>query len=168
MPMGLREVAKDRPKTTTAVVGSVLVLCVIWCVYNLLPEGTSNIDKAFYTDDDGKTYFTDSSALVPPFDHGGKVAVRAQVFTCSDRNTPFVGYVERYTPEIKRKLDESASAVKAGKPPMMTMGSPAASGGLEFKKPGETKWLSASNLDAKQKLFKSLCPSGAAVDSVLP
>ena len=40
--------------------------------------------SAFYTTDDGATLFTDGADRLPPFDHDGKAAVMAAVFSCDN------------------------------------------------------------------------------------
>ena len=167
--MGLRDAMDKKPMTTVAVVCGIIVLCLCWIVYNFLPDHPAVLDKAFYSDDDGKTWFVDSKALVPPFDHDGKQAVRVMMFTCGDTKKQFVGYLERYKPEMKQRLDASAAAVAAGKLPTVSASEIATSfSATEFKKPGDANWTSGSNLKAKQKLFNGLCPSSNDVDTVVP
>ncbi len=69
--------------------------------------------QAYYSVDDGQTFFADDINLVPPFEKDGKMAVRAHVFTCDGGKTPFVAYLERYTPEAKGKIE----AMKEGADP---------------------------------------------------
>jgi hypothetical protein len=101
--------------------------------------------QIYYTIDEGKTLFTDSAELLPPFEHKGKPAVRACVYECSGKQ--FVGYLERFTDEAKRMIKELDDAVKNAKPG----GHPPANlqqlanarrFGREVKRPGDSNWVS--------------------------
>jgi hypothetical protein len=52
---------------------------------------------AFYTEDNGKSFFKDDINKLSPFDHNGKQAYRCDVFQ-TDGGKQFVGLVYRYTP----------------------------------------------------------------------
>jgi hypothetical protein len=54
---------------------------VIWWEARPAPKEEA-VTRAFYTTDDGKTWFTDDAERLPPFDHGGKQAVRLYLFSC--------------------------------------------------------------------------------------
>ncbi len=43
-----------------------------------------SVQGVLYSDDDGKTWFADSVYRVAPFDHNGKTAVAAQIYTYED------------------------------------------------------------------------------------
>jgi hypothetical protein len=62
--------------------------------------------KAYYTVDDGQTWFADAMPpeKLPPFTLDGKEAVRAHVYQYGDRGKPFVLYLEKYTPEARNRL----------------------------------------------------------------
>jgi hypothetical protein len=76
-----------------------------------VPAGAT---RAFYTDDNGKTFFKDDVNKVSPFDHNGKQAYRADVFQDVD-GKQFVGLVYRYTPAGRREI-ENFMAKKAKDP----------------------------------------------------
>lgn len=167
--MSVREAIEKKPAVTAAAVGGVVVAAVVWSIYVLRPDSGSAPNKAYYSDDDGKTTFVDSIDRVPPFDHNGKTAVRALVYTIDDHRTSFVGCLERYTPEAARRLNASHDAVAAGKPATADPASPAfAIEGTEFKKPGDPKWLPGRDLQARQNLLNGVAPAGQTLDSVLP
>src|SRR6516225_9036515 len=69
-------------------------------------------DRAFFTVDDGNTWFANDAAKIPPFDKDGKQAVRAFVYRCAD-GTTFVNHVQRYKPEAKRVLEVQAKRTNA-------------------------------------------------------
>jgi hypothetical protein len=58
---------------------------------------------AFYTDDNGKTFFKDDVRKIVPFDHKGKQAYRADVFQGSD-GKQFVGLIYRHTDSGRKEL----------------------------------------------------------------
>lgn len=115
-------------------------------------------EKAFFTVDDGKTWFVDSSSHIPPFDHQGKVAVRAYLFYCDSDGKPFVGWLVRYTAPMKQRLERAiaarADAVARGETPA-PMFDPTP--GLEAKKPGTDEWVHGADA---QRLMVATCPDG--------
>jgi hypothetical protein len=60
--------------------------------------------SAFYTDDDGKSFFTDNSNKMVPFDHDGKQAYRADVFQGAD-GKQFVGLIYRHTDSGRQAIE---------------------------------------------------------------
>jgi hypothetical protein len=80
--------------------------------------GITVSDSAFYTDDNGKTFFKDERYKVVPFDHNGKQAYRADVFQCRD-GKQFVGLMYRHNAVGRKAMEkhkghESQSASMAG------------------------------------------------------
>jgi hypothetical protein len=114
-------------------------------------------NAAWYTTDDGKTWFADDSKLLPPFDHGGKPAYRAYVFTCDGGKTRFVAFMSRYTPEAQRKMEEQR---RSKEPPELGVIDRIMTSGTEVKRPGEDKWVRASNPLAAD-VRKPKCPDGS-------
>jgi hypothetical protein len=85
--------------------GIMFILAIAIATTYFLTHGTRiNSYVTFYSDDDGKTYYRDSIYNLPPYEHDGKVANRAVVFT--DGSQTFVGYLERYTPDTRKKLQD--------------------------------------------------------------
>jgi hypothetical protein len=60
---------------------------------------------AYYSVDDGKSYFEDSNTKIPPFDYGGKQAYRVHVFSCDGGKTTWVSHLESWKPEARAKLE---------------------------------------------------------------
>ena len=108
--------------------------------------------KSFYTCDDGATLFEDMASLVPPFDHDGKPAVRAYVFSCDRGRNRWVQYVEKYTDLAKQQVEGKAPVADGGPGPM---------DGLLIKKPGATEWVHPSDPSAKA-LMNAKCPDASA------
>lgn len=119
------------------------------------PSGTTvTAGDGFFSDDDGKTFFTASSDLLPPFGRGDRQAVAARVFSCAGK-PPFVGYLERYTDAGKVRAKELQDQRAAGK------GAPGSDevllANMELKRPGETTWIKASDPRASA-MRKVVCP----------
>jgi hypothetical protein len=84
--------------------------------------------KAFFTVDDGKTFF-EAPAQVPPFTHRGREAVRAVVYSCDGGKTQFVAYLLRHPPDERAAAE--AILKRGGRMPPG-----------EVKRPGEAEWAS--------------------------
>jgi hypothetical protein len=77
--------------------------------------------EAWYYDTKTKEYFKDVTTKVAPFNNDkGNESVRAHFFTCGDctdevgengaSNKRFIGYYEKYTPEVKAKIEEKSDS----------------------------------------------------------
>ena len=82
--------------------------------------------QAFYTTDDGATYFVDDANREPPFDHNGQPAVRAHVFTCGKGAHKWVQYLEKFS---------GKSSTPSGNSNMPQVRE------VVVKKPGSTDWV---------------------------
>jgi len=103
--------------------------------------------QAFYSVDDGNSFFAAPADLVPPFQWEGKTACRAAVFTCDGGKTTFVGYLERYPAGAKKQLDAAQQALKAGGKGAGP--APMAASSVEVKKPGASnKWVARHSREA--------------------
>lgn len=157
--MGIRETLNKNPAITTAATAAIVVAAIGVIVWQLMgssgPSVSSGTAKMYFSDDDGVTYFADDAKKIPPFDHNGKEAVRAQVFDCGD-GKPFVGLLQRYTKEAKAKLEKSQS----GKPGETIMEDLEITG-LEIKKPktGDKGWVRQTDPRAG-KTSSVTCPDG--------
>lgn len=165
--MGVREKINQHPRVTVAVWVTLLSACAVAIAYNIreMTPRRADVPGAFYTTDDGKTLFPAPSDRLPPFDEAGKQAVRAQVFRC-EHAEPFVGYLERYTPEALRIITEveyAAKHAKPGDPPPKNLAAApnAQRNGRQVKKPGEREWVDVSSPEGS-RLTKVACPKGGA------
>ena len=170
---GLREIINE--KKTIAFGAAILMIAGagLYLAYMQRPQLRPNGDKAFYTVDDGQTWFIDSIYKTPPFDHNGKVAVRAMVYSYDNGHQMFCPAVERYTSDTKTTLDNAiAQAVRDGKPltSISVFNSPETMDGMEVKLSGSgNEWISRSDKDKAAKVLSSVkAPDGSAVDSVIP
>ena len=139
--MGLRETLNQNPAITTgATIGLIVVILavIIWQSVGGGGPGTpSSTPKAFYSIDDGKSWFADDASKIPPFDKGGKQAVKAMVFSCNGKQ--FVAWLQRYTPEAKQKI-ETAMKSGGGKPDFGRIDTVQMTG-VEVKAPGGKDWV---------------------------
>jgi hypothetical protein len=147
--MGIREWL-NRNQAVATVVVLVLVLAAVglagYQYFSNRRTISTKLPDAYFTIDDGKTYFTASTSNVPPFDHEGKPAVRAYVFDCNGKK--FVGYLERYKPDARQaKLDKKAT------PATQIYG-------RELKRPGETTWVNSGDQAAVAKVIEVPTPPG--------
>jgi hypothetical protein len=151
LSIGIRQRMNEHPRVTAVVIG-VIVIASIGAVVMQVRAGrhsiTTRLPDAFFTVDDGQTFFTAGGDNVPPFDYQGKVAVHAVVFECSGRR--FVGYLERYTPEAHKQMIEGKAT------PVTQMY------GRELKRPEERTWVKSGDLKAVAKVIDVQCPDGAA------
>ena len=163
--MGIRQKINENPGATTAVTAGIVVLAILFIIWQACGDSTSGVvsTKSFYTTDDGKTYFPDDSTNVPPYQKNGKLAVRAQVFTCDGGKTKFVGYLEMYAPQDKAMLEQMAQATKnkgAGPPPAYL----GYAGQAMVKRPGDppNAWvpLSPATTTVYQQIVQPKCPGG--------
>lgn len=153
------------------IAGAILVvagIAIIWMDMRP-PKTTYERSESFFTVDDGKTWFADDAKNIPPYDKNGQQAVCAHVYRAAD-GTKFVNYLERFTPEAKQALE----ALRNPDPNQHVRGDPAAArsaflDGREVKRPGDSKWVSCSDMAAALKVMSIRCPDGSnKADAVQP
>jgi hypothetical protein len=96
---------------------------------------------AFYSDDDGKSYFSDTIFHFPPYERDGRTVYAAMVYSSGSGN--FVGILARYKPETKKLLEDAYAKTQSGEMAMPDFKELLASqsrSGFEFKVPGSDKW----------------------------
>ncbi len=166
--MGIRESLNKSPAVTTGVTIGIIVVALVFILYQTFggggaATGGGAMDKAFFTVDNGKTWFADDINKLPPFDHEGKQAVRVYVFTCDGGKTKFAAYVERYTEAAKREIEKARANPQGGG--MMGMESISYTG-REVKKAGsEGPWLKAMDPRASDAMSIN-CPDGQSMENL--
>lgn len=142
--MGVRE-ALNQGKTGVVAAVVMIAAALAVAIYYLKPAHRANGELAYYTDDDGQTYFEDSAAKFPPFDHDGKTANQAEVFENS-KGLRYVAYQRRYLPDIKKKLEQKYADDVAQNHPELIYSQAAAFdiSGVEIKLRGSSKWVPQS------------------------
>jgi hypothetical protein len=175
MSIYFRQLIQKYQKITTAGTITVILLALVFIVTQI--KGMSSPGEralyAYFSADDGATWFADDITKVPPFTKDGKEVVRAYVFRCGG-GKPFIGYLMRFTPEAKKSIDTAMAkgATSGSMPPdlnkMMTEIMPF---GGEVKKPSSGKWaLATRDPEAYSEVMKFGCPGGNMKDleMVLP
>jgi len=172
---GLREMMNQNPLVVIGIAAAIVLLAVVWSAMALFgggggSSGGGDFSRAYFTTDDGATYFEDDVNKLPPFDKDGKPAVRAHVFTCNGGRDKFIGYIERLQPEAKTKIDtlskdpKSMENMMSRNAIMMT--------GLEAKKPRDpaAKWISPTKGPEFAMVTNVVCPDGKGTDleAVIP
>jgi hypothetical protein len=160
--MNLPEWLKDKPLRAAAIIGGLLLVGLLIIGFQLRGAGASadTRTRAFFSIDDGKTWFADDASKLPPFQKDGKQAVLARVYRCSN-GTEFVNYLERFKPDAKQALENAAAGDPTGKSkPDQNAIRNAYSGGREIKRPGGSNWIASSNYREASQVMAVKCPNG--------
>lgn len=152
---GVRDTLNQRPALAAGLMVGFIALAAVFWFYTRDRSHTA-ATEAFYSDDDGKTYFVDDFQKLAPFDRNGKVALRAYVFRCGTE-APFVGYLARYPEATKAKI---ADLRKRPTDPaaQAELGQLIAS--AEVRKPGQTNWVAAGSNDGEAITAAPQCKDG--------
>jgi hypothetical protein len=107
---------------------------------------------AYFTVDDGKSWFTADAESLPPFDYKGQKAVKAHVYTCDEGKTRFVGWLQKLPEDALREavakgpVDDDVIAMRAG---------------WMAKRPGDADWVNSKSDPHKYaEIIKVTCPGG--------
>ena len=103
---------------------------VLWSTFG--GSSVARGERAFYSVDDGATWFEEKTGQPVPFVYKGKEAVIAQVF--DGKNGKFVGYLQRTPAEGAAMLEK----VKKKEAPPQALARVAL---IEIKPPGGKRWL---------------------------
>ena len=176
--MGLRDKLQQKPGVAAGVAICALLFAAIVIYHQTLgqPHRSARLlNSAFYSDDDGKTWFVDDDTKLPPFVHDGKVAVRAAVYRDANGKL-FVAYLQKFS---DAQLKEIQAAIQAHPEEADHW----RQSRMEVKKPGDTNWLSWGSFKepkkaaAYQQAITPLSPDGSSnvslvspadADAVLP
>jgi hypothetical protein len=162
--VGVRETLNKKKGVAMTAAAVVLCASVALIAWESIGGGQKKITKAYYTVDDGKTWFADDADKIPPFDHNGQQACRVEVFKSAD-GKEFVGIIERYTDAVRDRLVELRA-----KPPaeqnQIEIGV-VANAGFEVKRPGDTNWV-ARNSRQGVAMMDVEAPDGGPVQGVIP
>lgn len=165
--MRFRELIKGRQSAAVALAVFMTAGAAVAIYLQARDSGSSGPGNAYFSTDDGKTYFTDSATKLPPFDRDGKPAYRAHVFECGGKRV--VGYLSRYRPEAIAALEEAAAARGTGKPPRNAAALAAVGTyGLEIKRPGAPAWANQADPRAATMIRVFRCPDGSTPGEVDP
>ena len=115
--------------------------------------------EAFYTTDDGATEFADDINKAAPFDHNGKLAVLAFVFTADGGKHHWVQYLQKYSDEAKAQ----AEALKSSKDSGAAMAMEPMGDRLYVKRPSAGEWVKMSD-PKSDKIITPVAPPGMGTD----
>jgi hypothetical protein len=158
--VGIRQTLNENPAITAGATGAIIVLAIIFIIVEMHgPRRTVGAPgKLFFTDDDGKTWFTDTATKIPPYtDDKGKEAVLCYVYKCGQNGQEFVGYMLKYTPEGQDRMQKALGPPNG---PMMDI-PPTAFTDTVVKKPGDPDWVNRTQGgDTYNNVMKITCPDG--------
>lgn len=158
--MGVRESLNKRPRIAGGV--AIVLLAIAVGAFALSLRGPANATKAYFSSDDGKTFFVDDTTKMVPFDHNGASAYRAVVYKCGNGD-PFVSYLIRYSDAAKTKIAQLASDPGAVGEITQVKAS-----GTEVKKPGESQWVAVGSQKGEQISQHPSCPDGGRATGISP
>ena len=144
-----------------------LGLAAVIVAFNSWPEKKFSQDLAYFSDDNGKTWYTDSIDLIPPYQHNGKEADGAVIYSYAGGSKQFCGYLFRFPEKIKQQI-ENAAAPGSGKTPHGIAYGTEIGGSREVESPGSTGHWAAMGTPAAGTITKITAPDGSDLDSVLP
>jgi hypothetical protein len=150
--MGLRQTIQNRSGVVVLIAGLAIAISVISLVIQASGVHRTPTTKAFFSSDDGKTWFKDDGTKAFPFQHDGNPAYRAQIFRCGQ--TEFCGYLESLPENVKEGID----AVSDGLARAAALQS--ASDQILVKKPRGTAWINSGGKDYAS-ITTPLCPDGS-------
>jgi hypothetical protein len=158
--MGIRETLNRQGKPVTAFVVLALLICIAWIFYSK-PDGSDPFEggSAFFSVDDGKTFFEADASNIPPFMHEGREAVQALVYSNDGGKTQFVGYLMRFTPSGVEYLRESRARAAASKKPTLPGLNTELQANTEVKRPGEKAWVRLSDIPRAAAVMTVHSPS---------
>src|SRR5439155_4684546 len=107
--VGVRQLLNQKPAVAAAVAGGAIIVTVAiaWAVWPGRGGDGDARDRpaqAFFSSDDGKSWFPDDARKVAPFQKDGKEVLRAYVYKCADGKL-FVACLARFTPRAKSELE---------------------------------------------------------------
>ena len=168
--MGVIEEMRKKPWLKYAVMGAV-VLAIGINAYHLWPEKKLSQTLAYFSDDDGKTWYADNRDNIPPYDHNGKQAVRAIVFSYANGSKQFCGYLLRYSPAVRKSIMDAVAAGAAHPPALSPY---AIAYGMNFVTTSEVKaagssepWVPSTS-DKGRTVMSVKSPDSSELDSVVP
>jgi hypothetical protein len=165
--MAVRDMLKTKPYAGMIAAVALLGVSGYLTLAFIRDYTSSGPGTAYFSDDDGKTFFSGDIMELPPFERGGKTVVRAHVFECS--GVRVVGYLSRYTTEALAAFEEAKKFKGTNKPPPnLDVIMNAGTRGTQVKRPGEAKWTGWENQEQVARLRGFLCPDGSSPQEVDP
>ena len=175
--VGVRERLNQNRVMAAALAGAVILgvaAVVTWRVWPsaaAIAASSGSTGKAFFSVDDGQTWFAADASNIPPFQHDGKTAYRVRVFQVAGGGKPFVSHLERFSPEEKQRIEDLMKrAAGNGQPPDVF--GVALVQRMEVKRPGDSRWVRWTPQTSEQfkQTIQPRAPDGtsAGLQPVLP
>jgi hypothetical protein len=165
--MDIRRTLQQKPIFGIGIAVLMVLMATAILARTYWPEKKPNLSLVYYTDDDGATWFADSAFLVPPFDHNGKTAVVAEVYSYDKGSKKFCAYEAKYTAKAKKRLEAAlAEAQKNNQPPAsvsLYRDRTFMSEGMLVKQPGSGNWVSMAD-PGSNSICSIHAPDDTAVD----
>ena len=120
--MSVRQALERHQKIVVAVICTVIVGSIAAIYAQVRPAPHPNVHLAYYSDDDGQSWFEDQVFKITPFDHNGHEAVGAMLYSTNGKN--YVAYLTRFSKkgqDIYARMQASAGSAAgsiAGLSPM--------------------------------------------------
>ena len=160
--MEIRDSLNSNKRVGYGVAAGIFIIAIGLIAFQLSGGSTPRAGdaSAFYTEDNGKTFFRDGLLKVSPFDHGGKQAYLCEVYKCHD-GKQFVGLMYRHN-AAGRKAIEGSSRLDASFMSGLEVQ------GTEVKRIGGADNAWKPNTDPEVTRAAIKCPSGGAAELVAP
>jgi hypothetical protein len=170
--MGVRKKLTENKKFGTGVAAALLIIALGVITFQLhWARGSAGAASrnAFYTDDNGQTFFKDDANKIIPFDHHGKQAYRADVFEGPD-GRQFVGLIYRHTSTGRFEMQDYINRKVAARDDDGTIRQGIEYRGTEIKRAGAADKAWTPNDETKNEQLRASIrtPSGAAAKLILP
>jgi hypothetical protein len=167
--VGLRETMNKNPAMAAIIVAALIVIALGLLYWNFSGgPAIAALGNAYFTIDDGKTWFAADEGTLPPFQKDGKNAYRCFVFTCDDGATKFALFLQRYTSDAKARIEAERAKGDAADPDVMNK---AQNDGEQVKFPGtgddDKNWVKRSTPQG-QAICKPACKTGGNPKPVMP
>ncbi len=143
-------------------IGLLVILCITVTVMSLKQPKFTGSRQAWFSVNDGQTYFPETDRQVVPFDYDGRQAVRAHVYRCGS-GKPFVGFLHKFSEAARKKLEEFRSnpANNNRRPPPELMSQ------LLVKKPGG-EWVPERDRIKAGEIKNVRGPKGEDATEIFP
>jgi hypothetical protein len=159
--MGLRETLNEKPALAIGIAAGVLLLGLVLVIYQVLPRGGGEAsDVHYYTADGGSTWTPGPAEDFYTLGPEGSPRVRVRLYRWAPREEPFVGYLERATPDLIRQRQQAGQAGAAGgsgRPEVLE---------LEVSRPGEVRWHRRTSREGQAIASPPRRPDGTVAQPV--
>lgn len=145
--MGIREALNQKPGITAGIAAMITGAAVLYIIWQSIfgVNESSMPTSAYFTTDDGKTWFVDDISKAVPFIKDGQVAVRVHLYSTDGGQTKIPLYLEKLT-DKGLKIHEAARANEKDISAMISANDRLQREWL-VKRPGDEKWYPLPHYD---------------------